>query len=52
MSQSSKGTFAAGVTIVAAQWIVRFGLPLVWPDGSMSKFFIPNPPLTPVCAAP
>ena len=24
-----------GVAIVAVQWIVRFGLPLVWPDGSM-----------------
>jgi outer membrane protein assembly factor BamB len=24
-----------GVAIVAAQWIVRFGLPLVWPDGLM-----------------
>jgi outer membrane protein assembly factor BamB len=24
-----------GVVIVAAQWIARFGLPLVWPDGSM-----------------
>jgi hypothetical protein len=23
------------VAIVAVQWIVRFGLPLVWPDGSM-----------------
>jgi outer membrane protein assembly factor BamB len=24
-----------GVAMVAAQWIVRFGLPLVWPDGTM-----------------
>jgi outer membrane protein assembly factor BamB len=24
-----------GVAIVAVQWAVRFGLPLVWPDGSM-----------------
>jgi outer membrane protein assembly factor BamB len=24
-----------GVTIVAVQWMVRFGLPLVWPDGTM-----------------
>ena len=24
-----------GVAIVAAQWMVRFGLPLAWPDGTM-----------------
>jgi outer membrane protein assembly factor BamB len=24
-----------GVAIVAVQWAIRFGLPLVWPDGSM-----------------
>jgi outer membrane protein assembly factor BamB len=24
-----------GVAIVAVQWLVRFGLPVVWPDGSM-----------------
>ena len=24
-----------GVAIVSGQWIVRFGLPLVWPDGSL-----------------